>query len=91
MEKLDREKSHKIVAELEDNAGTITMHVAMTALDAPGCESDLNTYTEDPNRMSLLVKSFGLKSTGKKKKEIGWLRVKYHRAVGLAAADIGGG
>ena len=88
--KYERERSHKIEAELEDGAGIVVMHVAVTALDIPGCESDLNAFVEEPNRREEIEKQFGLKKTGKKIKEIGWLQVKLHRAVGLAAADIGG-
>ena len=47
---LEREKSHKIEAALEDNAGIVVMHLAITGLDAPGCESDLNTFTEKPGK-----------------------------------------
>ncbi|XP_020625848.1 multiple C2 and transmembrane domain-containing protein 1-like isoform X1 [Orbicella faveolata] len=87
---LEREKSHKIEAALEDNAGIIVMHLSITGLDAPGCESDLNAYTEKPGRRTEITKQYALKATPKKIKEIGWLQVKLHRAVGLASADIGG-
>lgn len=66
------------------------MHVAVTAVDIPGCESDLNSFVEEPNRREELEKMYGLKKTVKKIKDIGWLQVKLHRAVGLASADIGG-
>lgn len=88
--KYEREQSHKIEAELEDGAGIVVMYVAITAIDIPGCESDLNTYLEEPNRREEIEKLYSLKKTGKKIKEIGWLQVKLHKAVGLAAADIGG-
>ena len=72
---LEREKSHKIEAALEDNAGIIVMHLSITGLDAPGCESDLNAYTEKPGRRAEISKQFALKATPKKIKEIGWLQV----------------
>ncbi|XP_032218132.1 multiple C2 and transmembrane domain-containing protein 1 isoform X2 [Nematostella vectensis] len=90
LNQLEREKSHKIEAELEDGAGIIVMHLSITGLDAKGCESDLDAYKEVPGRRQEIVKSFGLKNTGKKIKEVGWLQVKLHRAVGLASADLGG-
>lgn len=90
LSKYERERSHKIEAELEDGAGVVVMHIAVTAIDIPGCESDLNAYIEEPNRREELEKSFALKKTGKKIKEVGWLQIKLHRAVGLASADIGG-
>ena len=88
LSKYERERSHKIEAELEDGAGVVVMHIAVTAIDIPGCESDLNAYIEEPNRREELEKSFALKKTGKKIKEVGWLQIKLHRAVGLASADI---
>ena len=90
LSKLEREKSHKIEAALEDNAGIVVMHLSITGLDAPGCESDLNTFVDDPARRKEIAKQFSLKKTPKKIKEIGWLQMKLHRAVGLASADIGG-
>lgn len=72
---LEREKSHKIEAALEDNAGIVVMHLSITGLDAPGCESDLNTFTEKPGRRQEITKQFMLKNTPKKIKEIGWLQV----------------
>lgn len=72
---LEREKSHKIEAALEDNAGIIVMHLSITGLDAPGCESDLNAYTEKPGRRTEITKQYALKATPKKIKEIGWLQV----------------
>ena len=72
---LEREKSHKIEAALEDNAGIVVMHLAITGLDAPGCESDLNTFTEKPGKREEIAKQFTLKNTGKKIKEVGWLQV----------------
>ncbi|KXJ22602.1 Multiple C2 and transmembrane domain-containing protein 1 [Exaiptasia diaphana] len=85
-----REKSHKIEAELEDGAGTIIFHLAITGQEAPGSEADLGAFKEDPARRKETVKRFGLKNTPKKIKQIGWLQVKLHRAVGLASADLGG-
>ena len=76
---LEREKSHKIEAALEDNAGIVVMHLAITGLDAPGCESDLNTFTEKPGKREEITKQFALKNTGKKIKEVGWLQVKYQK------------
>lgn len=73
---LAREKSHKIEAALEDNAGIVVMHLSITGLDAPGCESDLTSFAERPGKRAEITKQFGLKSTGKKIKEIGWLQVK---------------
>lgn len=64
--------------------------MAITGLDAPGSESDLNVHKDDPVRRKEIVKRFGLKNTPKKIKQIGWLQVKLHRAVGLASADLGG-
>ncbi|XP_031559234.1 multiple C2 and transmembrane domain-containing protein 1-like isoform X2 [Actinia tenebrosa] len=90
LNKLAREKSHKIEAELEDGAGIIVMHLAITGLDAPGCESDLSVHKDDPARRKAIAQRFGLKNTPKKIKEIGWLQVKLHRAVGLTSADLGG-
>ena len=87
---LAREKSHKIEAELEDGAGTIVMHLAITGLDAPGSESDLGVHKDDPTYRKSIVQRFGLKNTPKKIKQIGWLQIKLHRAVGLASADLGG-
>lgn len=75
---LEREKSHKIEAALEDNAGIIVMHLSITGLDAPGCESDLTAHTEKPGRRGEIVKQFHLKNTPKKIKEIGWLQVSYY-------------
>lgn len=75
---LEREKSHKIEAALEDNAGVIVMHLSITGLDAPGCESDLTAHTEKPGRRGEIVKQFHLKNTPKKIKEIGWLQVNYY-------------
>ena len=72
---LEREKSHKIEAALEDNAGTIVMHLSITGLDAPGCESDLNTFVDKPGRRQEVAKQFMLKNTPKKIKEVGWLQV----------------
>lgn len=72
---LEREKSHKIEAALEDNAGTIVMHLSITGLDAPGCESDLNAFVEKPGRRQEVAKQFMLKNTPKKIKEVGWLQV----------------
>lgn len=72
---LEREKSHKIEAALEDNAGIIVMHLSITGLDAPGCESDLNTFVEKPGRRQEVAKQFMLKNTPKKIKEVGWLQV----------------
>jgi Ca2+-dependent lipid-binding protein len=88
--KLAREKSHKIEAELEDGAGIIVFHLSITGLVAPGSESDLNALREDPSHRKAMVDRFSLKKTPKKIKEIGWLQVKLHRAVGLASADLGG-
>ncbi|XP_046856752.1 multiple C2 and transmembrane domain-containing protein 1-like isoform X2 [Xenia sp. Carnegie-2017] len=90
LNKYERERSHKIEAKLEDGAGVVVMYVAVTAIDIPGCESDLNSYIEQPNRREEIEKQYSLKKTGKNIKDIGWLQVKLHRAVGLAAADIGG-
>lgn len=90
LNKYERERSHKIEAKLEDGAGVVVMYVAVTAIDIPGCESDLNSYIEQPNRREEIEKHYSLKKTGKNIKDIGWLQVKLHRAVGLAAADIGG-
>lgn len=73
---LEREKSHKIEASLEDNAGIVVMHLSITGLDAAGCESDLTSFVEKPGKRAEITKQFGLKSTGKKIKEIGWLQVK---------------
>ena len=74
---LAREKSHKIEAALEDKAGIIVMHLSVTGLDAPGCESDLNTFVEKPGKRQDITQQFMLKNTPKKIKEIGWLQVKY--------------
>lgn len=78
---LEREKSHKIEAALEDNAGIIVMHLSITGLDATGCESDLNAYTEKPGRRAEITKQFSLKSTPKKIKEIGWLQVLFSEST----------
>ena len=75
LSKLEKEKSHKIEAELEDNAGIVVMHLSITGLDAPGCESDLSAHLDDPERRKALVESFSLKKTPKKIKECGWLQV----------------
>lgn len=72
---LEREKSHKIEAALEDNAGIIVFHLSITGLDASGCESDLSAYTEKPGRRAEITKQYMLKNTPKKIKEIGWLQV----------------
>ena len=75
MSTLEREKSHKIEAALEDNAGIIVMHLSITGLDAPGSESDLNAFQEKPGKRAEIHKQFMLKNTPKKIKEIGWLQV----------------
>lgn len=75
MSKLEREKSHKIEAQLEDNAGMVIMHLSITGLDAPGCESDLTVHQDDPAKRKAMVEAFSLKKTPKKIKECGWLQV----------------
>lgn len=51
------------------------MHLSITGLDAPGCESDLNTFVEKPGQRQEVAKQFMLKNTPKKIKEVGWLQV----------------
>ena len=51
------------------------MHLSITGLDAPGCESDLNAFVEKPGRRQEVAKQFMLKNTPKKIKDVGWLQV----------------
>ena len=75
LSKLEKEKSHKIEAQLEDNAGIVIMHLSITGLDAPGCVSDLTVHQDDPAKRKAMVEAFSLKKTPKKIKECGWLQV----------------
>lgn len=87
---LEAEKSHYLELGLEDQPATICLYVSITAQSLPGCSSDLQTYDEDPDKVQDIKSNHSLLNTAKSFKQIGWLQLKLHRAVGLAVADLGG-
>ncbi|XP_057302908.1 multiple C2 and transmembrane domain-containing protein 1-like isoform X5 [Hydractinia symbiolongicarpus] len=87
---LEAEKSHYLELGLEDQPATICLYVSITAQSLPGCSSDLQTYEEDPDKAQDIKSDYSLLNTAKSFKQIGWLQLKLHRAVGLAVADLGG-
>lgn len=87
---LTPEKSHYCELLLEDQLGTISLHVSITAQSEPGAPSNLESYVDDPDVIKDIERSFSLTKTAHSLKEVGWLQIKLHRAAGLAVADLGG-
>ena len=68
----DREKTHLIELELEDQAGYLTFYLTVTALAFYGSESDNATHV--CNRQEIEAE-FSIRETWKKPDRIGWLKV----------------
>ncbi|XP_077989292.1 multiple C2 and transmembrane domain-containing protein 1-like isoform X2 [Glandiceps talaboti] len=89
---LEKEKTHTIDAELEDDAGSV--HFLLTISGTAGSEtvSDLANYKLDPQERRAILEKYGLKNSlkGIKGWDVGWLQIKVIKAQGLASADLGG-
>ena len=75
----ERERTHFVQVELEDNAGLVSFYMTITALSVPGSVSDLSLYMDQSRNMrEEHERDFTLKKTWKKIDEIGWLQVASH-------------
>ena len=72
---LEVEKSHKLEVGLEDQTGTISLHICITGLVHPGARSDLTMHTDDIDAVEEKKQEYRLTKTPSKINEIGWLQV----------------
>ncbi|XP_055995221.1 multiple C2 and transmembrane domain-containing protein 1-like isoform X6 [Ostrea edulis] len=87
---IEKEKTHTIVKELEDGAGTIKLLLTISGTQGAETITDLINYTTNTKERDDLYRSYGVVNSFKNLKDIGWLQVKVIKAQGLMAADIGG-
>lgn len=91
LSKFVKEVTHKIVQDLEDGAGNITLLLTISGTTtASETISDLTTYEENPNEQKALEDRYALKNTFHNLRDVGHLTVKVYKAQGLAVADLGG-
>ncbi|XP_062595963.1 multiple C2 and transmembrane domain-containing protein 1-like isoform X2 [Saccostrea cucullata] len=90
LSEIEKEKTHTIVKELEDGAGTIKLLLTISGTQGAETITDLVNYTTNTKERDDLYRSYGIFNSSKNLKDIGWLQVKVIKAQGLMAADIGG-
>nr|XP_022334375.1 multiple C2 and transmembrane domain-containing protein 1-like isoform X7 [Crassostrea virginica] len=90
LSEIEKEKTHMIIKELEDGAGTIKLLLTISGTQGAETITDLVNYTTNTKERDDLYRSYGLVNSFKNLKDVGWLQVKVIRAQGLRSADIGG-
>lgn len=90
LSEIEKERTHTIVKDLEDGAGTIKLLLTISGTQGAETITDLVNYTTNTKERDDLYRSYGIINSFKNLKDIGWLQVKVIRAQGLLAADIGG-
>ncbi|XP_061166679.1 multiple C2 and transmembrane domain-containing protein 1-like isoform X2 [Saccostrea echinata] len=90
LSEIEKERTHTIVKELEDGAGTIKLLLTISGTQGAETITDLINYTTNTKERDDLFRSYGIFNSFKNLKDIGWLQVKVIKAQGLMAADIGG-
>uniref|UniRef100_A0A7M5X2K6 C2 domain-containing protein n=2 Tax=Clytia hemisphaerica TaxID=252671 RepID=A0A7M5X2K6_9CNID len=90
LDSLEKEKSHYVELNLEDQPGVLCLHISITALNNEGSASDIKIHNDDSLRVKEIENDFSLLKTTKAMSQVGWMQLKLHRASNLAAKDIGG-
>ena len=88
---LQPEKSHFCELLLEDQLGTVSLHVSITAQSDCGAPSNLEGYVDDPEVLKDVERSFSLAKTAQAMGEVGWLQVGWNLSSILKYYVSGGG
>lgn len=73
---LEHEKTHCLECKLEDSEGYIKILLSISGTVGADTISDLSKYIEDPKDRKKIVRKYGVLSSLKGIKDVGWLQVK---------------